>query len=140
MNQYAQGYGTCYTRLQGRLFVTLEIPQPPADLEFLVDSMSIYTAPVNSWISDYPPAAPSPPLPLHPNLIPTPLFDQSPTPLDPLNLEVPGGWPINTPMNPIVEPHPPAQDEFHFTADLESWLSIPSAYHSPINPSEPPFK
>ena len=30
MNQYPLEYGPCYTRVQGRLFVTIEVPPPPS--------------------------------------------------------------------------------------------------------------
>jgi len=38
MNQYPLEYGPCYTRVQGRLFVTIEVPPPP----------SYYLSPVSS--------------------------------------------------------------------------------------------
>jgi len=54
MNPYAQGYGPCYTRVQGRLFLTIEVPEPITgyhgiDCEQSVDMAMLSTTPADAW-------------------------------------------------------------------------------------------
>ena len=154
MNQLRQGYSPFYIRLQGKLFVMHEVPEPPTNIEFVPQDITppstgmLAATSTGICLSVAPASAPSLPLPLPITPIPAPLFEAPlensefsvAAPLDSLNLEMPTEWLIDTTIAPTTEPQPlqVTQDVYDLGFGLEMGMSALPQSLFPSDGGTPP--